>query len=229
VSQLSAYHLRRPRLTSLLLGASVSVVVGGAGYGKSALAAEAAELLDMPVVASALESAGVPAALLPHRLRSAAARVGLSDLAALMDQAASAGPAGVLDAMLEALAGSGAMIVVDEVQNAEAEALALLTRLAGQLGAGQRLVLVGREAPSGIASLRRDGAAVWLGTADLAMTTPEVGALCLEGFGLAVPVAEAERLKAATGGWPATAATCCLATPTSPGPSCRGSACGTRH
>jgi DNA-binding SARP family transcriptional activator len=188
-----------------LLGAnvSVSVVVGGGGYGKSALAAEAAELLDAPVIVTALESAGVSAALLPHRLRSAAARVGLSDLAALMDRAAPAGPAGVLDALLEALAGTGVMIVVDEVQHAEPEALALLTRLAGQLGAGQRLLLIGREAPSGIASLRRSSAAVWLGTADLAMTTPEVAALCRQGFGLTVAEAEAERLRAATGGWTA--------------------------
>ncbi|HXL87734.1 MAG TPA: BTAD domain-containing putative transcriptional regulator [Streptosporangiaceae bacterium] len=179
------------------------MVVGGAGYGKSALAAESAEFLDMPVIAAVLESAGVSAALLPHRLRSGAARVGLSDLAARMDQAAPAGPAGVLDAMLEALAGSGAMIVLDEVQNAEPEALSLLTRLAGQLGAGQHLLLVGREAPSGIASLRRDSAVVWLGTADLAMTTPEVAALCRQGFGLTVSGAEAERLRAATGGWTA--------------------------
>jgi ATP/maltotriose-dependent transcriptional regulator MalT/DNA-binding SARP family transcriptional activator len=203
VSQLSAYHLRRPRLTGRVLGARVSVIVGGAGYGKSALAAEAAEFLDMPVIATALESAGVSAALLPHRLRSAAARVGLSDLAALMDRAAPAGPAGVLDAMLEALAGSGVMIVVDEVQQAEPEALALLTRLAGQLGADQRLLLLGREAPAEIASLRRDGAAVWLGTADLAMTAPEVAALCRQGFGRAVSEAEAECLRAATGGWTA--------------------------
>jgi LuxR family transcriptional regulator, maltose regulon positive regulatory protein len=179
------------------------VVVGGAGYGKSALAAESAEFLDVPVIAAVLESAGVSAALLPHRLRSGAARVGLSDLAARMDQAAPAGPAGVLDAMLETLAGSGAMIVVDEVQNAEPEALALLTRLAGQLGAGQRLLLLGREAPPGIASLRRDSTVAWLGTADLAMTTPEVAALCRQGFGLAVPEAEAKRLRTATGGWTA--------------------------
>ncbi|MGH3272698.1 MAG: AAA family ATPase, partial [Streptosporangiaceae bacterium] len=131
MSQLSAHHLRRPRLSNCLLKATVSVVVGGAGYGKSALAAEAAEVLKMPVIATVLESAGVSAALLPHRLRSAAARVGLSDLAALMDQAGPAGPAGVLDAMLEALAGGGATIVIDEVQNAEPEAVTLLTRLAG--------------------------------------------------------------------------------------------------
>jgi DNA-binding SARP family transcriptional activator len=186
-----------------LLGASASIIVGGAGYGKSALAAETAEFLDMPVIATALESAGVSAALLPHRLRSAAARVGLSDLAARMDQAAPAGAAGVLDAMLEALAGSGATIVVDEVQNAEPEAVALLTRLAGQLGADQRLLLLGREAPSGIASLRRDSAVVWLGTAELAMTAPEVAALCRQGFGLAVSAAEAEQLRTATGGWTA--------------------------
>jgi hypothetical protein len=60
-----------------LLGASAGVVIGGAGYGKSALGAEAAEFLDMPVIATVLESAGVSARLLPHRLRSAAARVGL--------------------------------------------------------------------------------------------------------------------------------------------------------
>ena len=158
MSQLSAYHLRRPRLTSRLLGAtaSASVIVGGGGYGKSALAAEAAELLDVPVISTALESAGVSAALLPHRLRSAAARVGLSDLAALMDRAAPAGPAGVLDAMLEALAGSGVMIVVDEVQHAEPEALALLTRLAGQLGADQRLLL---HRPRGAVRPRRHCAA----------------------------------------------------------------------
>lgn len=176
------------------------MVVGGAGYGKSALAAEAAEVLKMPVIATVLESAGVSAAMLPHRLRSAAARVGLCDLATRMDQAAPAGPAGVLDAMLEALAGSAAMIAVDGVQNAKPDALALLTRLTGQLGAGQRLLLIGREAPSGIASLRRDSAAVWFGTADLAMTAAEVAALCREGFGLAVSAAEAERLRAATGG-----------------------------
>jgi len=179
------------------------VVVGGAGYGKSALAAETAEFLDMPVIATALESAGVPAALLPHRLRSAAARVGLSDLAAMMDQAAPAGPAGVLDAMLEALAGSGATIVVDEVQNAEPEALALLTRLAGQLGADQRLLLIGREAPPAISSLRRDSATVWLGTADLAMTTLEIATLCRQSFGLTVSGAEIERLRVATEGWTA--------------------------
>jgi DNA-binding SARP family transcriptional activator len=186
-----------------LLGASAGVIVGGAGYGKSALAAESAEFLDFPVIPTVLESAGVSAALLPHRLRSAAARVGLSDLAARMDQAAPAGPAGVLDAMLEALAGSGAVIVIDEVQHAEPEALALLTRLVGQLGAGQRLLLLGREAPSGIASLRRDSAVVWLGTADLAMTTPEVAALCRQSFGLTVSDAEAEQLRTATGGWTA--------------------------
>src|SRR6202034_1105424 len=49
----------------------------------------------------------------------------------------------------------------------------------------------------------RDSTAAWLGTADLAMTTPEVAALCREGFGLAVSEAEAERLRAATGGWTA--------------------------
>jgi hypothetical protein len=74
VSQLSADHLRPPGWPAGY-SARVSVIVVGGGYGKSALAAEAAEFLDMPVIATALESAGVSAALLPDRLRSAAARV----------------------------------------------------------------------------------------------------------------------------------------------------------
>ena len=40
------------------------------------------------------------------------------------------------------------MIVVDEVRHAQPEALALLTRLAGQLGADQRLLLIGRAVPA---------------------------------------------------------------------------------
>ncbi len=200
---LPGYHLARPRLTDRVLGASACVVVGGAGYGKSALAAEAGDRLEVPVICAVLESSGVSAALLPYRLRSAAARVGLSDLAARMDQAVAAGPAGVLDAMLEALAGAGSLIVVDEIQNAQPDAVALLTRLAGQLESGQRLLLLGRDAPPGLSQLRHAGAATWLGTADLAMTAQEIATLCREGFGLTVPDADAAWLRDITGGWTA--------------------------
>jgi ATP/maltotriose-dependent transcriptional regulator MalT len=46
LSRLPAYHLRRPRLTDRVAEASVGVVVGGAGYGKSILAAEACDFHD---------------------------------------------------------------------------------------------------------------------------------------------------------------------------------------
>jgi ATP/maltotriose-dependent transcriptional regulator MalT len=203
LSQLPGYHLRRPRLTERVLGARSCVIIGGAGYGKSALAAESSERQDVLAISTALESGGVSAALLPHRLRSAAARMGLSDIAARMDRAVTAGPAGVLDAMLEALAGTGAVIVVDEIQHAEPEALSLLTRLASQLQSGQRLLLLGRTAPAGLEPLRRDSAVAWLGTADLAMTADEVAALCRAGFGLAASETETARLRSATGGWTA--------------------------
>ncbi len=200
---LPGYHLARPRLTDRVLEAPVCVVIGGAGYGKSALAAESGDRLEVPVIRAVLESSGVSAALLPYRLRSAAARVGLSDLAARMDQAAAAGPAGVLDAMLEALAGVGALIIVDEVQNAEPDAVALLTRLAGQLESGQRLLLLGRDATPGLGQLRHAGAATWLGTADLAMTVQEIATLCRDGFELTVPDPDAAWLRDVTGGWTA--------------------------
>lgn len=203
MSRLPAYHLRRPRLTDQVAGASVGVVVGGAGYGKSILAAEACDRLGVAAVMTALEPDGVSAGMLPLRLRSAAARVGLSDMAARMEQAAAAGPAGVLDAMLESMAAQPAVVVVDEIQNAEPEAVSLLTRMAGQLADGQRLLLIGRDAPPALEPLRRDGSAAWLGSADLAMTADEVQALCQDGFGLPVSAAEAARLRAATDGWTA--------------------------
>jgi DNA-binding SARP family transcriptional activator/ATP/maltotriose-dependent transcriptional regulator MalT len=186
-----------------VLGASTCVVIGGAGYGKSALAAESADRLGVLTISTALESGRVQASLLPHRLRSAAARVGLSDIAARMEQAAAAGPAGMLDALLEAMAGQGAVIVVDEIQHAEPDAVALLTRLAAQLAPDQRLLLLGRDAPAGLGPLRRDGTAAWLGPADLAMTTEEVRTLWREGFGLPVSAGEAGRLRSATDGWTA--------------------------
>ena len=186
-----------------MAGASVGVVVGGAGYGKSILAAEACDRLGVAAVMTALEPGGVSAGMLPLRLRSAAARVGLSDMAARMEQAAAAGPAGVMDAMLESMAAQPAVVVVDEIQNAEPEAVSLLTRMAGQLADGQRLLLIGRDAPPALEPLRRDGSAAWLGSADLAMTAGEVRALCHDGFGLPVSAADAERLRAATDGWTA--------------------------
>ncbi len=186
-----------------MAGASVGVVVGGAGYGKSILAAEACDHLGVAAVMTALEPGGVSAGMLPLRLRSAAARVGLSDMAARMEQASAAGPAGVMDAMLESMAAQPAVVVVDEIQNAEPEAVSLLTRMAGQLASGQRLLLIGRDAPPALEPLRRDGSAAWLGSADLAMTADEVRALCHDGFGLPVSAADAERLRAATDGWTA--------------------------
>lgn len=136
MSRLPAYHLRRPRLTDQVAGASVGVVVvvvvGGAGYGKSILAAEACDHLGVAAVMTALEPGGVSAGMLPLRLRSAAARLGLSDMAARMEQASAAGPAGVMDAMLESMAAQPAVVVVDEIQNAEPAAVSLLTRMAGQ-------------------------------------------------------------------------------------------------
>ena len=192
MSQLPGYHLRRPRLTDRVLGATACVMSAGPATASPRSRPSRASEPDVLAISAVLESGGVPAALLPHRLRSAAARVGLSDIAVRMDQAAAAGPAGMLDAMLEALAGTGAVIVVDEIQHAEPAAVALLSRLAAQLDPGQRLLLLGRDAPAGLAPMRRDGAVAWIGTADLAMTAEEVAALCRDGFGLPVSATEAE-------------------------------------
>ena len=106
----------------------------------------------------------------------------------------------VLDAMLQAVAGQDAVIVVDEIQHAQPDALSLLIRLVALLDSGQRLLLLGRHAPAGLGPLRRDGTAAWLGTADLAMTSEEVAALWQDGFGLPMSTGRG-RPAAVSHGW----------------------------
>jgi ATP/maltotriose-dependent transcriptional regulator MalT len=204
VSRLPAHHIRRPRLTSQCLEASVVVVEAGAGYGKTVFGAELVDAWHSVAIEVALHEGGVSAQLFAARLRAAVAHAGFSETAAAM-AGAGEDAAGAVDALLDAMAGEPCAVVVDDAHHAERGAGVLIERLAEQLQAGQRLVVLARRLPAGTARLRRADS-VQLSAADLALRPDETLQLCRAGFGLEVGPAEVAALERATGGWTAATA-----------------------
>lgn len=178
----------------------MGVIVGGGGYGKSALAAELSDLLGVPTITAVLDQTGITADLIMVRLRSAVARLGMTDVTARMDRARD-DAAARLDALVESLEGQPALVVIDEVQNAGPEAVQLLVRAATALHDSQRLLLVGRHVPAGLEQLQSGEDTATLGTSDLALTEPELGELCGHGFGMSLTPEQLSELLATTDGW----------------------------
>ena len=103
MGRLPPYHVRRPRLTSPCLDASVVVVEAAGGYGKTVLGMELADAWRSVAVEVLLHEGGVSAQLFAARLRAAAAGAGFSEAAATMAEAGEDASGGV-DALLGALA-----------------------------------------------------------------------------------------------------------------------------
>ena len=148
-----------------------------------------------------LDQTEVSAELMLVRLRSAAAQLGLSDVAARMDQAAREEPGRADGGALRSLEDQPALIVMDEVQNAEPDAVELLVGAASRLAESQRLLLIGRHLPPGLEDVAAEDRSTSLGTADLALTEAELGELYTRGFGLPVKPDQQAELRAATDGW----------------------------
>lgn len=200
-SRLPPFHISRPRLTLGCASERIVVVEAAGGYGKSVFAAELVEQWGALPIWITLEEGGVSAQLLAARLRGAVARAGLSDAAGAM-AAAGDDPAGAVDAMLATLSSECVAIVVDDAQHAERDAGVLVDRMADQLLAPQRLVVLARRLPAGVPHLRR-AAVHSLNASDLALRPEETLELCRAGFGLEVSPDEGRMLDAATGGWTA--------------------------
>ncbi|HJS97182.1 MAG TPA: hypothetical protein VJ741_23135, partial [Solirubrobacteraceae bacterium] len=181
----------------------VVVVEAAAGYGKSVLAAELAEVWGSVGVEALLEEGGVSAELLAARLRAAVSRAGFLDAAASMT-AAGADPVGAVDAMVAALKGEACAIVIDDAHNATRDAGVLIDRIASLVAPPQRLIVLGRALPEGAQRLRR-AEAVQLGAGELALRPEETLKLANAGFGLEVSGEEGRMLDAVTGGWTAAA------------------------
>jgi ATP/maltotriose-dependent transcriptional regulator MalT len=203
MSRLPSHHLPRPRLTDACRGEEVAVVVveAAAGYGKSVLAAELAEVWGAVPVEVLLEEGNVSAALLAARLRAAVSRAGFLDAAAAM-AAAGADPAGAVDAMVDGLAREACAIVIDDAHHAGRDAGALIDRVATLVAPPQRLVVLARRLPEGAQRLRR-AEVVLFSAPELALRSEETLDLARRGFDLDVSREDGRLLDTLTGGWTA--------------------------
>src|ERR1051326_6786230 len=87
LGRLPPHHIRRPRLTTQCRQASVVVVEAAAGYGKTVLGTELADLWRSVAIEVVLHEGGMPAQLFAARLRTAAAHAGFTEAAATMAEA----------------------------------------------------------------------------------------------------------------------------------------------
>jgi DNA-binding SARP family transcriptional activator/tetratricopeptide (TPR) repeat protein len=177
------------------------VVEAAAGYGKTVLGTELADLWRSVAIEVVLHEGGMPAQLFAARLRTAAAHAGFSEAAATMAEAGE-DAMGAVDALLGALAQERCTFIVDDAHHAGRGAGLLIERLAEQLQPDQHLVVLARRLPEGTARLRRADCAQ-LTAADLALRPEETLQLCRAGFGLDIGPAEVARLERSTGGWTA--------------------------
>jgi DNA-binding SARP family transcriptional activator len=180
------------------------VVEAAAGYGKTVLGTELADVWRSVAIELVLHEGGMPAQLFAARLRTAAARAGFPESAATMADAGE-DAMGAVDALLGALAEERCTFIVDDAHHAGRSTGLLIERLAEKLQPGQHLVVLARRLPEGTARLRRAGC-VQLTAADLALRPEETLQLCRAGFGLDIGPAEVARLERATGGWTAATA-----------------------
>ena len=203
LSRLPSHHIARPRLAERCGEERLVVLEAAGGYGKSVLAAELVDAWGAVPIWVSLEAGSVPAALFAARLRAAVASAGLTDASGAMASAGEDPPA-VIDAMLAALRLEAYAIVLDDVHRAQADAAALIDRLADGMTAPGRLVVLARHLPAGLERLRRAEALV-LSAQDLALRSGETLELCQTGFALQVSTEDARLLDVATGGWTAAA------------------------
>jgi DNA-binding SARP family transcriptional activator len=106
--------------------------------------------------------------------------------------------------MMATLSGESCAIVIDDAQHATRGAGILMDRIARQVAAPGRLVVLARRLPEGAERLLR-AESVRLAAADLALRPDETLELCRSGFGLAVSGEDGRLLDALTGGWTAAA------------------------
>ena len=208
-------HLARPRLTERLascLDARATVVVAGAGYGKSALVAQFLRESGTDGIWYTLDpSDRDPWAFfryLVHGIRARVPEFGESasglweSLRFRDDQVERFVDVFIRDAE-ESLAGR-LVLVLDRVECLEGDdaGSAALRRLLAYLPGSLHLVLVGRSLPKlGLPSLAADGAVRTLHADELLFTPAETRTLLVERFGLDLSEATLTQVHQRTRGW----------------------------
>lgn len=210
-------HLGRERLDILMDGARdmpLLAVVGGTGYGKSALLAGYFERRALPTLWYALSERDSDPQVLALHLAHLAHRhfPGAADRAlALLAQpggAAKHGAAAVerlADDLLDRIEADTWLVLDDfHLLHGAPDALALVNHLLSHLPPALHLVLSSRQRPElpDFARYRLQGDAVTLDQAALAFTPDEARALFEQARGVALTREEADRLITKTEGWP---------------------------
>jgi len=199
--------IRRERLVSSLTAApeaSVASVVAPAGYGKTTLLSQWAELDSRPFAWLTLDDRdndpGLLTASVAHSLREVTA-VDEDVFEALSV------PRPSVPAVVSRLMRPGPtdyVLVLDEVQCLDAPAaLRAVTDIVGRVPSGSQIALASRSTPPiPVARMRANRDLVELSASDLAMTRAEAAQL-LEEVGLELSDAAIVKLVAKTEGWPA--------------------------
>ncbi|MCY7418559.1 MAG: hypothetical protein LH650_08710 [Chloroflexi bacterium] len=191
----------RPRLDRRLAASSVSLIEAPGGYGKSTAAAQLAISLDVTVIRAQLaEEVGTGA--LVATLAAAVRRAGVPTITAAFD---ADDPAGALEALVERLAGveRPVLIIIDDVQRADAEAAHWLAQLALGLPTGMRLVIAGRRLGPELAALASELGTPIVGIDALRFDADEVAAVLASGWARSPTPKDIAEVHARTDGWPA--------------------------
>ncbi len=195
-------HVARPRLVGPVVDRAIGIVEGGAGYGKSVLAAEVRNSLG---VACAWVSLGPPAfdadgfaASLRRALRTAR----LSDLnGAMVADSASRSVEGLLEALSRT--DDPLLIVLDDAHHlSDRRATELVIEISRSLPAPHRLLLTARALPRHLEAIRGHPGAVALLSRDLAFTGDEAAELVELVSGRRPTAYEVNVLLEETEGWP---------------------------
>lgn len=201
VAEVPTSTVPRPRLIGPLAEARVLLVEGGGGWGKTVLAGQWAQSLEMVPVAVRLETPESSAAEWAGELRRSLSVARLSDLAAVVRGLE---PVRALDRLLEALEHSDAVLFVfDDVHHLSEDAAPLVAKLAAEAPTPHRTAVLGRRLPGLVKALRLRPAVTMLTGDDLAFTAQEVAALVAAAGAASVGTRASARMRAATGGWAA--------------------------
>ncbi len=152
----------------------MTVVEAGAGFGKTALAAECADVLPVVAVTARLDARDADVELFVSRLRRAFRLAGLSDLAAATQST------DAIDNVLTTLAATNepVLLVLDDVHNAESDELtSVIVDLASSLPNPHRMLILGRNLAGASKKFRYAHGVAALTATELAFEPTEVANL----------------------------------------------------
>jgi DNA-binding SARP family transcriptional activator len=197
--------LGRDFLISQVLASDVTMVVAGAGYGKTTLAGQIRAAAGVPAALCGLSSAERNPAVFVASLRRAARAAGLSDVAELIGGGEPGDMIRRLLASLASLDDAPVAVIIDDAHELSPTGLELLASMVAGFPRPHRLVVCARDLGNATAAFTRRRA-LCITEHDLAFTPDEVTALARQGYGTVLDERRLAELIRSTAGWPAAVA-----------------------